>query len=168
MSKAAYTSIAKISRPKVPGVLLRTKLFVKIDESRAKPVIWVSAPAGSGKTTLIASYLDSRKLPCLWYTVDTRDADPATFFYYMGLAQQEKVSGKNKSLPLLTPEYVAGIKTFTRRYFTKLFTSLTVPHAIVFDNYQDVSLYAPFHEILAEGLLLIPRGSTVIVLSRNE
>lgn len=167
MSKVDYTPIAKITRPKVPGVLLRARLFAKLDEGREKPVIWMSAPGGSGKTTLVASYIDSRKLPCLWYTVDAQDVDPATFFYYMGLAQQDKVPDKNKSLPLLTPEYVAALKTFTRRYFTKLFTSLPVPHTIVFDNYQDVSLYAPLHEILAEGLSLIPSGTTVIVLSRN-
>ncbi len=114
MSRADYASIAKINRPKVPGVLLRSRLFAKLDENRDKAVIWMSAPGGSGKTTLVASYIDSRKMPCLWYRVDAQDADPATFFYYMGLALQEKVSDKNKSLPLLTPEYVAGLKTFSQ------------------------------------------------------
>lgn len=54
--------------------------------AREFPVVWVSGLAGSGKTTLITSYLDSRHVPCLWYSIDRGDGDMATFFYYMGLA----------------------------------------------------------------------------------
>ena len=86
----------------------------------------------------------------------------------MGLALQEQVSRKKKTLPLLTPEYRAGIKTFTQRYFEQLFEGLTVPHAIVFDNYQDVAPFSSFHEIIQDGLSLIPKGINIIALSRNE
>ncbi len=39
-----------------------------LDKGRSVPVTWVSDPGGSGKTTLVASWLDARKLPCLWYS----------------------------------------------------------------------------------------------------
>jgi ATP/maltotriose-dependent transcriptional regulator MalT len=42
--------------------------------------VWVEAAPGSGKTTLAASWLDSRTRPCLWYQIDAGDADVATFF----------------------------------------------------------------------------------------
>ncbi len=160
---------AKIGVPDVPdGVIQRERLFLSLDESSHKAIVWINSPAGSGKTTLIASYLAARKLPCLWYLVDAQDADPANFFYYMGLASQEKIAGLKKPLPFLTPEYLPAMKTFTRRYFDQLFESLHPPFTIVFDNYQDVSLHAPIHEIIADGLLSIPEGINILVLSRNE
>ena len=159
----------KITAPGLPaGIVQRERLFRLLEKSSRKPVKWISGPGGSGKTTLVSSYLETRKLPAIWYQVDQRDADPATFFYYMGLACSDSVSPGQESLPFLTPEYLAGIKTFTRRYFDQLFTQLPVPYAIVLDNYQDVSPTSPFHELIMEGLSLIPDGITVIVLSRNE
>ncbi len=70
----------KISRPRLPVVLARTRLFRLIDKGRNHPVVWISGPAGSGKTTLAGSYLDARKLPCLWCQLDEGDSDIATFF----------------------------------------------------------------------------------------
>ena len=138
---------------------------------------WLCAPAGSGKTTLVASWLDSRKLPCLWYQVDEGDGDLATFFYYMGLAGKKAAPKHKKPLPLLTPEYLLGIQAFTRRYFEDLYGRLTprnsssskkgIGGVIVFDNYQDAPGPA-FHEMTAQALEVIPEGINVIIISRTE
>src|SRR5512136_3108018 len=106
-------SIAKITPPKSIGIFPRKRLFKLLDEYRNSSVIWLSAPAGSGKTTLVASYLSEKKLESIWYRVDEGDGDIATFFYYMGLAAKKAVPRIRKPLPLLTSEYLLGIKTFT-------------------------------------------------------
>ena len=80
------SSLAKISRPSPLGVFPRQRLFRLLDHSRAHPITWITGPPGSGKTTLVTSYLDPRKLPSLWYQLDEGDADIASFFYYLGLA----------------------------------------------------------------------------------
>jgi len=79
---------AKLTRPCSRGVLPRGRLFDLIERGRRQKVIWISGPAGSGKTTLAASYFDSQQAPCLWYQLDEGDADLTTFFYYLGLAAQ--------------------------------------------------------------------------------
>ncbi len=144
------------------------RLFRLLDTGRDRAVVWISGPAGSGKTTLVASYLDARKLPCIWYQVDEGDADIATFFYYMGLAAKKAAPRKKKPLPLLTPEYLMGVPTFTRRYFENLCCRLRPPYVIVFDNYQEVSADSRFHEVIRDGLSVIPEGITAIVISRAE
>ena len=74
--------LAKTTPPSVAGVLPRRRLFRRLDR-RARPVTWVWGPPGSGKTTLVASYLRARRHGGLWYQLDDADGDPATFFYHL-------------------------------------------------------------------------------------
>ena len=48
-------------------------------------LVLVSAPAGFGKTTLLATWLagDDRLRPMAWVSLDARDRDPATFWTYV-------------------------------------------------------------------------------------
>jgi LuxR family maltose regulon positive regulatory protein len=163
-----WSSMAKITHPKTSGVFPRKRLFRVLDECREAPVVWVSAPAGSGKTTLIASYLTERNINSIWYRVDEGDGDIATFFYYMGLAAKKTSPRSKKPLPLLTSEYLLGIKTFTLRYFENLCSRLNPPSVIVFDNYQQVQAQSQFHEVVSAGLDIIPEGINVILISREE
>jgi DNA-binding SARP family transcriptional activator len=167
--------LAKISRPEPQNTIRRERLFRLIDRSLRTPIIWLSAPGGSGKTTLISGYLTSRKLDCLWYQIDEGDADPASFFHYLGMAVR-KASPRIKSpMPFLTPDYLNGIHAFTRRYFEEL--CLRISHAspavdrpaglLVFDDYQEVPAGSEFHNMLACGLDMIPKGIKVIFLSRS-
>ena len=150
--------IAKITRPRIRG-FSRDRLFGWLDETREYPLTWISAPAGSGKTTLVASYLEANKIPCLWYQVDERDADVAAFFSYLGLAAKKAAPQKRKPLPLLTPEYLQGLSTFTLRYFENLFSRLKLPSILVLDNYQTVPAESLFHEVINRGSARYPTGS---------
>ncbi|MDA8388693.1 MAG: BTAD domain-containing putative transcriptional regulator [Nitrospiraceae bacterium] len=166
MKRVAAPS-AKITRPAVSGVFPREKLFSRLDSMRDFPALWVSSPAGSGKTTLTASWLESRKIPHLWYLVDQTDTDPASFFYYMGLAAR-KLGRYRKALPLFTAEYFQGLPAFTAWYFEEMYRRLKPPHILVFDNCQDVHEDAPFWEIMAQAIPLIPAGIQCILISRHE
>jgi HrpA-like RNA helicase len=73
-------TITKITRPVLTGVSQRKRLFQQIEAARNRPVVWLSGPPGSGKTTLVASYVEAQKIPCLWYRVDEGDADIASAF----------------------------------------------------------------------------------------
>ena len=166
--KSRSPTIAKVTRPIPTGVYPRKRLFDLLDRTRNRPVIWVSGPPGCGKTTLVTSYLEAKESPCLWYQADEGDNDPATFFYYMGLAAKKATPRKRKPLPLLTPEYLPGLPTFTLRYFENLFHRLKVPSFLVFDNYQEVPVESPFHEVIRHGLSNIPEGINAILISRSD
>jgi ATP/maltotriose-dependent transcriptional regulator MalT/DNA-binding SARP family transcriptional activator len=166
--KKKYSPITKIIRPRVKGIIQRERLFGLLDDCRKQPVTWVSGPGGSGKTTLVASYLDARKPPCLWYTVDAGDSDIASFFYYMGLAAKEAAPRYLKPMPLLTPEYLLGVAVFTQRYFEDLYKRIKPPFVIVLDNYQLVPPESPLHEVVNMALTLVPEGINVMLISRNE
>jgi LuxR family maltose regulon positive regulatory protein len=160
--------MVKISRPKPKDAYLRHRLFKQLDHMRRSPVIWVSAPPGSGKTTLISSYIADGNIPCLWYQIDKGDADVATFFYYVSEAAKRAVPRKRIDLPLLTPEYLLGIPTFTLRYFEQLFSRFKPPFMLVFDNYHEAPLESPLHEVMSSVLSTVPEGTNIAIISRND
>jgi len=160
-------SLAKLTEPKLYRVFPRDRLFKLLDHKRQHPAIWVTGPAGSGKTTLVASYLDKYMLPRLWYQMDQADSDIATFFYYMGLAGKNAFPSKKTRLPYFSPEYALGISAFTRRYFEVLFDRLKKPSVLVLDNYQEIPPDSLLHEVMRACLVAIPRKMNVIILSRT-
>lgn len=162
------TALAKITRPRLFKALLRDRLFRQLDEACRLPMVWVSAPAGAGKTTLMASYLNERRLPCLWYQIDAGDADTASFFYYLGLAAKKVAPRKRKPLPLPTPEYMGDIAAFARNAFRDAFSRLGSPAMVVFDNYQQLPADAPLQGLLAQMVDEVPEGITLVVISRAD
>lgn len=159
--------LAKLTRPRLYSPVARERLFTLLDAGREHALVWVSGPPGAGKTTLIASYCADRRLQELWYQVDPEDADPATFFYYLGIAAQ-RLAPKAKPLPLLTPEYLSHLHGFARRWFRSLFHQLPLGAAVVFDNYHEIAPESALHQLFAIGAHEVPRGAAVLVVSRSE
>jgi ATP/maltotriose-dependent transcriptional regulator MalT/DNA-binding SARP family transcriptional activator len=159
--------LAKLAKPGLPKVLHRERLFGLLDHLRQTPVIWLSGPPGCGKTTLVASYLERRQLFSLWYQVDVGDKDPAAFFYYMGIGAQRASPETARPLPIFTPEYLPGISTFTKRYFTDLFNRFKNPTALVLDNCQEADSETSFSEILRDAVSVLPPWINVFLLSRK-
>ena len=77
------STLAKLTRPKLYDALARPRLFSLLDEAAKRPIVWLCAPPGAGKSTLVASWLDARDLKHIWYQVDVGDSDSATFVHYM-------------------------------------------------------------------------------------
>ena len=161
-------TLNKITSPRLPITLERKRLFRMLDEARRRPIVWITAPPGMGKTTLAASYIQSRKLKTLWYQIDEDDSDPATFFHYLRLACKTFAPRYKQPLPHLFPEYLPSLSSFTRRFFEKLYARLKPPNMMILDNYHSSPQASPIHEILAIGLNNIPAGITVLILSRTE
>ena len=113
---------------------------------------------------MVASYVEARRVPCLWYRIDEGDADVASFFYYMGLAVKRL---SRKSLPLFTQEYVHGLNVFTLRYFEALYGSLRPNSLVVLDNYERVAHDSSLHQVISQGMSVLPETVRVIVISRK-
>ena len=159
---------AKVVRPPCSGALPRGRLFRLLDRARRRPVVWVAGPPGSGKTTLISSYVETRRIPCLWYRADGGDADTATFFHYMGLAARAAARARQSPLPVLSPGFRPDPGTFARRFFEDLCARLKAPALIVLDDLHEIPEGSSFFEVVRDGADCLPKGITLVLVSRAE
>ena len=67
-----------------PGVVARPQLINKLDEGKESKLILISAPAGYGKSTLLADWISQREeVKVGWVSLDSEDNDLRRFFSYL-------------------------------------------------------------------------------------
>ena len=167
-SNDASFASAKISRPRVTRPFLRQRLFAQLDELRVVPITWIVGAPGAGKTTLVASYLAERQLEGLWLQLDAADADLATFFYYLGIAADRAGTPVGLPFPALMPEYLSALPSFTRRCAEAISARLGGSSVIVLDDCEKIPADAPLHAGVRDLAAALPRGISLLVLSRSE
>jgi ATP/maltotriose-dependent transcriptional regulator MalT/DNA-binding SARP family transcriptional activator len=157
-------TLAKIAPPQLREPYVRKRLMRLLDGASERPIIWVGGPAGSGKTTLVANWLEAGERPCVWYQVDDEDSDVASIFYYLGLA-----AGRlgRASLPAYRPDPPGALAAFARRFFAALFAAVPPRTTLVLDNLQNAPPGSSWPELLRRALDVIPPERTVVLISRD-
>ena len=167
MPAVTLQRLAKLTRPRTEGLVQRERLFAELDRARSRPLVWIAAPPGAGKTSLVSSYVETRKLTCLWYQLDSGDADPASFFHYAAIAAHNLKFAAKSQFPVFTPDYAHDVAGFGRRFFRELYARVPADTVIVLDNYQDVPEQSPLHAAFAVAAEEAPAGISIVAVSRT-
>ena len=69
--------LAKLRPPPAAHLIRRERLIRLLDDELEARLVVVAAPAGSGKTSLVASWAAQTERPLAWYSVDDSDRDPS-------------------------------------------------------------------------------------------
>lgn len=76
--------------PRSP-LVARPHLVERLHQGVQRPLTLLSAPAGFGKTTLLAQWLSHCRLPIAWLSLEPEDNDPTRFLSYLVAALQTLV-----------------------------------------------------------------------------
>lgn len=91
----------------------RPQLLAQLDQAiRTKRVIALAAPAGWGKTTALAQWVERNGMPTAWYTLDGADRDPQVFLDYLLHSVAELVPSASRivaRLDEITPQGLAEV-----------------------------------------------------------
>ena len=79
----------------------RLRLLARLDAGLHGALTLICAPAGFGKSTLLAEWLRHTGRPTAWLGLDARDNDPATFLRYLVAALQTLAPEVGAALPAL-------------------------------------------------------------------
>ncbi len=76
-----------------PGLVPRPRLAGQLEAARARGVILACAPAGYGKTVLVADWARRTGDPVAWLSLDAGDNDPARLWRHVVAALDRAVPG---------------------------------------------------------------------------
>lgn len=85
--------LAKLRPPSAGALVRRGRLLALLDDVGAAPVVLLSAPAGSGKTSLLASWVAETTRPLAWLSLDEWDRDPVRMWTGILAAMDSLVPG---------------------------------------------------------------------------
>ncbi len=69
-------------------LVLRAHLIERLQQGVERPLTLISAPAGFGKTTLLAQWFMESGMPVAWVSLEAEDNDPTRFLSYLIAALQ--------------------------------------------------------------------------------
>ena len=87
-------------------LVTRSRLIDRLDAGLENKLILVAAPAGYGKTTLVADWLHHITRPVTWLSLDEGDNDPKRFLFYLigALKQIHPAMGQTTEAFLQSPQ----------------------------------------------------------------
>lgn len=153
----------KFSPPVLGETATRARLLERIRNTDRH--LWISAPAGYGKTTLAASIHAQHSDECLWYRFDHLDHDPAGFFLHFPMALHHGATVDR--LPKLTVEFQGDIPAFARHFAARLQPLLRKQTFVLFDDYHVLPDDSPLHRAIPLMLEALRSTVRVAVASRG-
>ena len=156
----------KLAAPSVrPGTVVKEGVTARLTTAGV-PFVTVVAPAGYGKSTLLASWAEADPRPFAWVALDARDSDAVVFLRYIAAAIHR--------VQPISPEVfgaLAGTKgsTWAKRVprVGGALAGLERPLVLALDDLHTVANPSCL-DMLAELAQYVPGGSQIVVTSREE
>ena len=154
--------------PRQPGFVPRPRLMEALDEGLARTLTLVSAPAGFGKTALLADWGHNSERVLAWLSLDAGDIDPVRFWRHAIAALDRVRPGLATRLgPLLGPPAPPSFEGLVTTLVNELVARPDDdPALLVLDDYHLVASQA-VHESLT-FLLEHPPPRMHLILSTRE
>src|SRR5579885_3687483 len=146
----------------------RSHLVERLQQGMESDLTLISAPAGFGKTTLLAQWLAESGMPVCWLSLDPEDNNPVRFLTYLLAALQ-------MPLPHLSLTVLSLLEAGRESPLESVFAVLTndlmdreiQDFALVLDDYY-VIITPAIHQTLAFLVNHLPPHMHLVIASRTD
>ena len=152
-----------------PGFVPRPRLVGRLEEGLARGLILVCAPAGSGKTVLLADWARHGGRPVAWLSLDVGDNDPARFWRHVvaALGRARPAIGELAE-PVLGPLEASSPDGLVMALINELAAEPGEDEVLlVLDDYHLIDSQ-PVHGSLLFLLEHLPPGLRIVLASRSD
>ncbi|HEX8558849.1 MAG TPA: BTAD domain-containing putative transcriptional regulator [Pyrinomonadaceae bacterium] len=154
-----------------PALLSRPRLTERLQANLSHPVTLVTAPAGSGKTTLVADFVRAHARRFVWYQLDHTDADPLVFLEYLAHGLKQAVPGFGD----VTLSYLGQAADEVARsparavdvLLNEVVQEVSEQLVVVLDDYHHLGRETAVHAVLDRLISYLPDVMHVVIVSRD-
>ena len=159
----------KLHVPRLRAQLVsRPQLTEHLKEGIQGLLTLISAPAGFGKTTLLAQWREALRMPVAWLSLETQDNEPVRFFSYLIAALQTLDPGIGTSaLGLLQTPQPAALETVLTLLTNDLSSGQTEDFALVLDDYHLITA-EPIHRCVTSLVEHLPPRMHLVLATRAD
>ena len=152
-----------------PGFVPRPRLADRLDEGLKPGLVLVCAPAGYGKTVLLADWAQRGQRPVAWLSLDAGDNDPARFWRHAVAALDQARPGIGRRVDsLLGPPVPRSFEGLVTALLNELAAPPSAEEALlVLDDYHLIDSQQ-VHASLGFLLEHRPPGLHVVLASRAD
>jgi LuxR family transcriptional regulator, maltose regulon positive regulatory protein len=150
--------------------IVRERLLKELNKGLSYPLTLLSATAGLGKTTLLASWVRSSACTMTrtaWVNLDDDDNDPKQFWRYVLTALEKSEPGTGMSA---LQQLCASEEPFSRGILMTLINTLaytTTPLTLILDDYQAIC-NEQIHQDLVYVLEHLPSHVHIVIATRTD
>ena len=148
-----------------PGTVAKSDLIGQLCTTSV-PLATILAPAGYGKTTLLARWAEADPRPFVWVGLDAGDDDAVVFLRYIAAAIHGAEPLRPEVFDALSGPGASAWAMGVRRVGSAL-AALERPLVLALDDLHAVANPSCL-DILAELLRYVPAGSQIAIASREE
>ncbi len=147
------------------NIVSRKKVEKKLKLLQNYKVFLVSAPAGYGKTTAVASFLVQQEVKYAWFSIDAADNDPVRFWRYMIAAIAGCIKNHKMEEIEINSELVSS--NITTDLLINRLNQIPENIVLVLDDYHLIN-----NEIILKSVAYfikyMPHTLSLIIMSRKE
>ena len=152
------------------GLVPRPRLIESLDQGTERKLTLVSAPAGFGKSTVLAEWVAATPAsgrPAAWVSLDQSDNDPALFWaYFIAALQTVQSSVGESALSLLHSAQPPPIEALLGTLLNEIST-ISDDFVLVLEDYHVIDSQ-PVHDGVAFLLDHLPPQMNLVITSRSD
>ena len=153
-----------------PDLLTRPRLIELMYDLLDYRLVLITAPAGSGKTSLLIDLAHQIELPVCWYTIDSLDQDPQRFIAHFIASIAQRFTGFGRRSATALQNVVldeAGLHQLVTTLVNEIYHKIPEYFVIIFDDFHNVNGNEVIQHFLNQFTQQMSENCRLVVSSRT-